>query len=108
MSRLLTVDEKQQRVDASEECLGIFERNEAEFFRRYITMDEVWIHHHTPEYKRRHLSGQRPVKAARSAQRLNNGLEKSWHSFFWDGSTLITLKKVKPSTANTTLLCWND
>ena len=29
-----------------------------------------------------HLSGQRPVKAARSAQRLNNGLEKSWHPFF--------------------------
>ena len=46
--RSLTVDQKQQRVDASEECLGIFKRNKAEFFRRFITMNEAWIHHYTP------------------------------------------------------------
>ena len=52
VTRSLAVDQKQQRIDASEECLDIFKRNKAEFFRRYITMDEVWIHHYTPEYKR--------------------------------------------------------
>ena len=50
--RSLTVDQKQQRVDASKECLDIFKRNKVEFFRRYITTDKVWIHHYTPESKR--------------------------------------------------------
>ena len=58
-----------------------------------------------------HLSEQRPVKAARNAQRLNDWLEKSWHPFFGmerKSFTLMKLKKVKPSTANITLLCWSD
>ena len=40
--RSLTADQKQQRVDASEESLGIFKRYKTEFFRRYITMAKVW------------------------------------------------------------------
>ena len=32
--------------------MGIFKQNKAEFFRRHITIDEVWIHHYTPESKR--------------------------------------------------------
>ena len=98
MSHSLTVDQNQKRVDASEECLGIFKRNKAEFFRRYITTDEVWIHDYTRNLNVCHLSGRRPVKAARSAQRINDGLEKSWHSFFgMEGEpfSLITFKKVK-------------
>ncbi|XP_055310682.1 protein GVQW3-like, partial [Sitodiplosis mosellana] len=50
--RLLTVDQKQQRVDDSEACLELFRRNEKDFLRRYVTMDETWIHHFTPESNR--------------------------------------------------------
>jgi len=50
--RLLTVDQKQQRVDDSEHCLQLFQRNKQEFLRRYVTMDETWIHHFTPESTR--------------------------------------------------------
>ena len=50
--RLLTVDQKQQRVDDSEQCLAMFTRNKSDFLRRYVTMDETWIHHFTPESKR--------------------------------------------------------
>ncbi|XP_015189044.1 PREDICTED: putative uncharacterized protein FLJ37770 [Polistes dominula] len=52
VSRLLTVDQKQQRVDDSEQCLAMFKRNKPEFLRRYVTMDETWIHYFTPESKR--------------------------------------------------------
>ena len=41
-----------QRVDDSEQCLAMFKRNKPEFLRRYVTMDETWIHHFTPESKR--------------------------------------------------------
>ena len=50
--RLLTPDQKQQRVDDSERCLELFKRNKKDFLRRYVTMDETWIHHYTPESKR--------------------------------------------------------
>ena len=50
--RLLTPDQKQQRVEDSERCLELFKRGKKDFLRRYVTMDETWIHNYTPESKR--------------------------------------------------------
>jgi hypothetical protein len=50
--RILTIDQNQQRVDDSEQCLATFNRNKYEFFRRYITMDVTWLLHNTPESNR--------------------------------------------------------
>lgn len=50
--RVLTVDQKQQRVDASGECLALLNGNKIEFYRWYLTMDETWFHYYTPESKR--------------------------------------------------------
>ena len=47
--RELTVDQKQQRIDASEECLAMLNRNKMEFYRRCVTMDETRLHYYTPE-----------------------------------------------------------
>ena len=33
----------------SEHCLQLFQRNKKEFSHKYVTMDETWIHHFTPE-----------------------------------------------------------
>ena len=49
--RLLTVDQKRQRVVDSERCLELFRRNKPNFLRRYVTMVETWIHHYTLESK---------------------------------------------------------
>ena len=43
---------KQQRIHDSERSLKLFTRNKKDFLRRYITMNETWIHHFTPESKR--------------------------------------------------------
>ena len=50
--RPLTVEQKQQRIHDSERCLKLFTRNKKDFLRRYITINETWIHHFTPESKR--------------------------------------------------------
>ena len=50
--RLLGVDQKQQRVDDSERCSQLLQRNKKEFLRKPVTMDETWIHHFTPESNR--------------------------------------------------------
>ncbi|MCP6484556.1 hypothetical protein NL492_27505, partial [Klebsiella pneumoniae] len=49
--RLLTLEQKQCHEDVSIECLAKFHSNKAEFLRRFITMDETWVHHFTLETK---------------------------------------------------------
>ncbi|KAG5345037.1 SETMR methyltransferase, partial [Acromyrmex heyeri] len=46
MPRLLTVDHKRDHVTISK-CLEMFQRNPDEFLRRFITVDETWIHYFT-------------------------------------------------------------
>jgi len=44
--RLLTVDHKRDRVTILKQCLEMFQCN-PEFLRRFITVDETWIHYFT-------------------------------------------------------------
>jgi len=48
---LLTADQKCTRMKISEQCLEHFNKNKTDFVHRFITMDETWIHHYTPESK---------------------------------------------------------
>jgi predicted nuclease of restriction endonuclease-like RecB superfamily len=52
LPHVLTIDQNQQRVDDSEQCLSIFNRKKYEFFRRYITMNVTWLLQNTPESNR--------------------------------------------------------
>jgi len=42
---------KRTRMKICEQCLERFNKNKTDFVRRFITMDETWIHHYTPESK---------------------------------------------------------
>ncbi|KAL7723352.1 hypothetical protein ACLKA6_012007 [Drosophila palustris] len=48
----LDIEQREKRVADSKSCLDMFNRNPSEFLRRYITMDETWIHHYIPESNR--------------------------------------------------------
>lgn len=50
--RLLTVEQKRQRIGDSESCLEMFRRNKSDFLRWYVTMYETFIHHFIPESNR--------------------------------------------------------
>ncbi|EFN85187.1 hypothetical protein EAI_06381, partial [Harpegnathos saltator] len=50
---LLTIDQKRLRMRISQACLDRFKQNKMDFKRRFITVDETWIHHYTPERKER-------------------------------------------------------
>ncbi|XP_032684178.1 uncharacterized protein LOC116850248 [Odontomachus brunneus] len=39
------------RMTTSEHCLDMFKRNPKEFLRRFITVNETWIHQYMPETK---------------------------------------------------------
>ena len=49
--RLLSVENKSNRVGDSMAGLTLFRRKSSEFLRRYITVYETWIHFYTPETK---------------------------------------------------------
>ena len=49
--RLLSEENKRNRVVESEAIWALFRRIPDEFLRRYTTVDEAWIHHYTPELK---------------------------------------------------------
>ena len=49
--RLLSPDQKRDRKDVSAKCLAKFNRNPQDFLRRFVTVDETWIHHYTSESK---------------------------------------------------------
>ena len=82
--RLLTPDQKQQRVQNSERCLELFKRQ---------------------------LSEQQLVKAVQSDQKLNSGLARLCYPYF--GTRMLfclstILGKVKPLTVTITWHYWID
>jgi hypothetical protein len=51
LPHLLPADQKRTRMNISEQCLERFNKNKTGFVRRFINMDETWIHHYTSESK---------------------------------------------------------
>ena len=66
--RLLTMEQKQQRVDDSESCLSLFTKHGSIISLRSRSGSQ--------------LSGVQPVKAVRSVRKRNSQLAKSWRQFF--------------------------
>ncbi|UYV67060.1 hypothetical protein LAZ67_4003783 [Cordylochernes scorpioides] len=53
--KLLTPDQKAVRRKLSSDNLALFEANPEEFVNRFVTMDETWAHHFTPESKQQYM-----------------------------------------------------
>ena len=89
LPRLLLPDKKQQRVEDSERCLELFKRGKKDFLRRYVTMDETWIHHYTPETKR--LSSQWTAAGESRPKRLKTQqlADNVMASVFWDAHGIV-------------------
>ncbi|GFY79587.1 hypothetical protein TNIN_236601 [Trichonephila inaurata madagascariensis] len=94
--RLLTVDEKQQRINDSLRCLELFKRNKQDVLRSYVTMDETWIHSTRLNQNDRQLIEQQLVKVFKSDQKLKRQLAR----------LLTTLRKAKQFIVNITWCYW--
>jgi len=62
---MLTADQKRTRMKIFEQCLECFNKNKTNFVRRFITMDETWIHHYTPEFKQQSKVGRSRLFSAK-------------------------------------------
>ena len=87
--RLLTIDHKRNRVTTSIECLALFNRNKDEFLRRFVTVDETWIHHNTPETKQQSKQWVLPGESAPKKAKVGLSANKVMATVFWDARGVI-------------------
>ena len=109
--RLLTLEHKNNRMTTSKEWLAMLSCNSSEFLCRFVTVDDTWIHHNTPETKEQ----SRPLvfgreRAPKKAKMVTLPT-KSRQQFFWDARGVIFidyLEKGKKSTQNIIRSFWTD
>lgn len=88
---LLNPEQKRIRALTSAECLELFKKNPVDFKRRFVTMDETWIHHYTPESKIQSKQwtghGESFPKKAKTIQSAG----KVMASVFWDAKGILLI-----------------
>lgn len=99
--RLLTIDQKTQRVDDATAGLALMRSNRADFLRRFITMDETWVHYHTPESKRQSAEWleRHEIRPKRPKDQRSAG--KVLASIFWDAHGIIFIDYLQKGTTVT-------
>ena len=87
--RLLKMEQKQRLECVSIECLAMFHSNKADFSRLFITMNETWVYHFTPETKEQSKKsterGESALKWAKTAPYAGKVIA----SVFWDACGMI-------------------
>jgi hypothetical protein len=85
----------------SEQCLERFNKNKTDFVCRFITMDETWIHHYTPEPKQQSKQWTEAGCSAPKKTRSVPSSGKVMASVFWDAEGILSidyLEKAKTIT----------
>ena len=93
--RLLTPDQKQQRIEDSERCLQLFKRGKKDFLCRYVTMDDTWIHHYTPKTKRLSAEWTAAGESRPKRPKTQQWAGKVMASVFWDMHVILFIKYFK-------------
>jgi len=86
---LFTADQKRTCMEISEQCLECFNKNKTDFVHQFITMDETWIHHYTPESKQQSKQWIEAACSASKKTRLVPSAGKVMASVFWDAEGIL-------------------
>ena len=99
--RLPTVDQKQQRVDDLEHCLQLFQRSKKGFWRKYVRMEETWIHHFTPKSNQLSAVWKAAGENRPKRPKTQTSAGKVLTSVFWDAQGILFINYlVKGRTIN--------
>ena len=66
-----------------------FNKNKTDFVHRFITMDETWIHHYTPEFKQQSEQWTEAGCSAPKKTRSVPSAGKVMASVFWDAEGIL-------------------
>ena len=87
--RFLTIDHKRICVAISKNNLAYFNRNPNEFLRRFVTMDETWIHQYTPESREGSKQWIKAGKSTLKRPKTQQWPGKAMARVFWDAYGVI-------------------
>ena len=97
----LNADQKLTRVLFSEHNLSKLSQNPTDFWRRFVTADETWVHHYIPEapqaLREWTASGERPsgqVKRTKSSGKV-------FATVFWDMHGILLIDYLPPKSTST-------
>ena len=102
--RLLTVDHKRNRVRCSKDCLQLFQRNPQDFRCRFVTVDETWIHHYTPETKEQSKQWIASGESAPKKAKIVPSAGKVMATVFWDSQGVILIDYMEKGETNRCIL----
>ena len=88
---VLTLDQKRKRENISNQNLTLFRRNPQDFLRRFITVDETWIHHYTPETKQQSKQWTKSGESAPKKAKTVLSAGKVMATVFWDSQGIILI-----------------
>ena len=80
---------KRDCVTISKQCLEMFQRNPDEFLRRFITVNETWIHYFTSETKEQSKQWTSPGEPALKKTKTVKSAGKVMAIVFWDARGII-------------------
>ena len=87
--RLLTVDQKHTRRTLSRTNLNLFEEDLANFLKRFVTMDETWFYHSTPEANQQSKQWKHPSSLPPKKAKTVPSAGKVMASVFWDAAGIL-------------------
>jgi hypothetical protein len=91
----------------SEQCLERFNKNRTDLVRRFITMDETWIHHYTPESKQQSKQWTEAGCSAPKKISSDQSAGKLMASVFWDAEGILFIDYLEKGKTITGEYCSN-
>ena len=97
------MQDRQQRVESSQELLKVYNANPEDFHTRLVTGDETWLHHWDPDTKKVSMQchGSHPPKKFRTQLSAS----KVMATVFWDSKGIILID-YKPAGTSVTGECY--
>jgi histone-lysine N-methyltransferase SETMAR len=81
----------------SEQWLECFNKNKTDFVHRFITMDETWIHHYTPESKQQSKQWTEASCSVPKKTRSVPSARKVMATVFWDAEGIFFIDCLEKS-----------
>ena len=99
--RNLNMQDRQQRVQSSQELLEVYNANPEDFHTRLVTGDETWLHHWDPDTKKEFMQWKRPGSPPPKKFRTQPSASKVIATVFWDSKGIILIDYKPAGTSST-------
>ena len=87
--RNLNMQDRQQRVELSQELLEVYSANPEDFHTRLVTRDETWLHHWDPDTKKESMQWKRPGAPPAKKFRTQPSASKVMATVFLDSKGIL-------------------